>query len=49
MEPIVILLFQGAVMMDRATYYDSRNWFDQHREMRLDIDDMSYEVIDTFL
>lgn len=36
---------EGAVMMGRATYYDSRNWLDQHRDMRLDIDDMSYEEL----
>jgi len=46
-EPIVMLLFQGAVMMERATYYDPRNWLDQHRDMSLDIDNMSYEVINT--
>lgn len=36
---------QAAAIIDRETYYDSRNWFDQHQEMRLDIDSMSYEEL----
>ncbi|XP_020275903.1 uncharacterized protein LOC109850320 isoform X2 [Asparagus officinalis] len=36
---------EGAVVMDRSAFYDSRNWFDQHRDMRLDIDNMSYEEL----
>ena len=31
--------------MDRSALYGSRNLYDQHRDMRLDIDNMSYEVI----
>ncbi|KAJ8511428.1 hypothetical protein OPV22_001862 [Ensete ventricosum] len=30
-------------VMDRSTLYDSRNLFDEHHDMRLDIDNMSYE------
>lgn len=34
------------MIVDRSALYNgSRNMFDQHREMRLDIDNMSYEVI----
>lgn len=29
---------------DRSAYYDSVNLFDQHRDLRLDVDNMSYEV-----
>lgn len=36
--------FQGVIIPDRSTYYGSRSMFDQHRDMRLDIDDMGYEV-----
>lgn len=36
---------EGAVMIDGAAYDDSRNWFDEHRDMRLDIDNMSYEEL----
>ncbi|KAJ6793618.1 putative E3 ubiquitin-protein ligase HIP1 [Iris pallida] len=35
---------EGVSMMDRSIIYDSRNLFDQHRDMRLDIDNMSYEL-----
>ena len=38
------LFMQGVAIMDRSTFYDSRNYFDQHRDLRLDIDNMSYEV-----
>ncbi|KAI3522993.1 hypothetical protein L1887_01045 [Cichorium endivia] len=34
---------EGLVIVDRSAFYGSRNPFDQHRDMRLDIDDMSYE------
>ncbi|URD79145.1 zinc finger, C3HC4 type, domain containing protein [Musa troglodytarum] len=30
-------------VMDRSTFYDSRTLFDEHHDMRLDIDNMSYE------
>lgn len=33
------------MVVDRSAFYGSRNMFDQHRDMRLDIDNMSYEVI----
>jgi hypothetical protein len=36
---------EGFMIVDRSALYGSRNMFDQHREMRLDIDNMSYEVI----
>lgn len=32
------------MVVDRSAFYGSRNLFDQHRDMRLDIDNMSYEV-----
>lgn len=35
------------MIMDRTGIYGSRSMFDQHREMRLDIDNMTYEVIYT--
>ncbi|KAJ6822691.1 putative E3 ubiquitin-protein ligase HIP1 [Iris pallida] len=35
---------EGASLMDRSIIYGSRNLFDQHRDMRLDIDNMSYEL-----
>ncbi|KAJ0480866.1 putative transcription factor C2H2 family [Helianthus annuus] len=36
---------EGVMIMDRSAVYGSRNPFDQHRDMRLDIDDMSYEEL----
>ncbi|MFS7915046.1 putative transcription factor C2H2 family [Helianthus anomalus] len=36
---------QGLMIVDRSTSNGSRNPFDQHRDMRLDIDDMSYEEL----
>lgn len=33
------------MIVDRSAMYGSRNMFDQHRDMRLDIDNMGYEVI----
>ncbi|KAK9079299.1 hypothetical protein SSX86_000970 [Deinandra increscens subsp. villosa] len=36
---------EGLMTMDRMRVYGSRNLFDQHRDMRLDIDDMSYEEL----
>ncbi|XP_071709772.1 uncharacterized protein [Rutidosis leptorrhynchoides] len=36
---------QGLMIVDRSGIYGSRNPFDQHRDMRLDIDDMSYEEL----
>ncbi|KAI5665313.1 hypothetical protein M9H77_24636 [Catharanthus roseus] len=34
---------EGLMIMDRTGIYGSRSMFDQHREMRLDIDNMTYE------
>lgn len=34
---------EGYMVLDRSTY--SRNMFDQHRDMRLDVDEMSYEEL----
>lgn len=31
-------------MMEYSGFYGVGNFIDQHRDMRLDIDDMSYEV-----
>ncbi|XP_057984161.1 probable E3 ubiquitin-protein ligase ZFP1 isoform X2 [Malania oleifera] len=39
------LASEGLMFVDRAALYSSRNLFDQHREMRLDIDNMSYEEL----
>ncbi|KAD4384405.1 hypothetical protein R6Q59_011513 [Mikania micrantha] len=36
---------RGLVIVDRSGFHGSRNPFDQHRDMRLDIDDMSYEEL----
>jgi E3 ubiquitin-protein ligase RNF38/44 len=33
------------MIVERASLYGSRNMLDQHRDMRLDVDSMSYEVI----
>ncbi|KAL5711420.1 RING-type E3 ubiquitin transferase [Ranunculus cassubicifolius] len=35
----------GFMMVDHSTLYDSRNLLDQHRDMRLDVDNMSYEEL----
>lgn len=35
---------QGFMVVDRQQHYGSRNMLDHHRELRLDIDDMTYEV-----
>ena len=36
--------FQGFMVVERASVYGSRNMLDQHRDMRMDVDNMSYEV-----
>ncbi|KAL2933141.1 E3 ubiquitin-protein ligase MBR2 [Bienertia sinuspersici] len=36
---------EGLMIVDRASLYGSRNYLDQHREMRLDVDSMSYEEL----
>ncbi|KAJ6827934.1 putative E3 ubiquitin-protein ligase HIP1 [Iris pallida] len=36
---------EGVSLMDRSTIYDTRNSYDQHRDLRLDIDHMSYEEL----
>ena len=36
------------MIMDRSTFYGSRNMIDQHRDMRLDVDNMTYEVCTNF-
>lgn len=33
------------MVVERASVYGSRNMLDQHRDMRMDVDNMSYEVI----
>ena len=35
----------GFMIVDRASGYGSRNMLDQHRDMRMDIDNMSYEEL----
>lgn len=37
-------VFQGLTVVGHPAVYGSRTLFDQHRDMRLDIDNMSYEV-----
>ncbi|XP_042505948.1 probable E3 ubiquitin-protein ligase HIP1 [Macadamia integrifolia] len=39
------LVSEGLMIVDRSAFYGSRNLFDQHREMRLDVDNMSYEEL----
>lgn len=39
-----LVILQGFMIVDR-TLYGSRSMLDQHRDMRLDIDNMTYEVI----
>ncbi|KAG2690208.1 hypothetical protein I3760_09G176900 [Carya illinoinensis] len=34
---------EGFMIVDRSAWYGPRNMFDQHRDMMLDIDNMSYE------
>ncbi|CAN6470375.1 unnamed protein product [Victoria cruziana] len=36
---------EGAAMLDHSSYYGSDNFVDRHRDMRLDIDNMSYEEL----
>ncbi|XP_061350547.1 probable E3 ubiquitin-protein ligase RHG1A [Gastrolobium bilobum] len=36
---------EGFMIVDRASLYGSRNVLDQHRDMRMDIDNMSYEEL----
>ncbi|KAF7818599.1 putative E3 ubiquitin-protein ligase RHG1A isoform X1 [Senna tora] len=38
-------VFGGFMIVDRASLYGSRNMLDQHRDMRMDIDNMSYEEL----
>jgi len=35
---------QALMMLDHSYLYGSRNFLDQYRDMRLDVDSMSYEV-----
>lgn len=37
--------FQGVIVTDHSSFHGSRAMVDQHRDMRLDIDEMSYEVL----
>ncbi|OVA18106.1 zinc finger protein [Macleaya cordata] len=39
------LVTEGLTMFDRSTMYGSRSLLDQHRDMRLDVDNMSYEEL----
>lgn len=39
------IVLQGFMIVDRTSLYGSRNMLDQHRDMRMDIDNMGYEVI----
>ncbi|XP_043701596.1 probable E3 ubiquitin-protein ligase ZFP1 [Telopea speciosissima] len=39
------LLSEGLMIVERSALYGSRNLLDQHREMRLDIDNMGYEEL----
>ncbi|KAK6942828.1 Zinc finger, RING-type [Dillenia turbinata] len=39
------LVSEGLMIVDRSSLYGSRGLFDQHRDMRLDIDNMSYEEL----
>ncbi|TKY62166.1 E3 ubiquitin-protein ligase MBR2 [Spatholobus suberectus] len=36
---------EGFMVVERASLYGSRNMLDQHRDMRMDIDNMSYEEL----
>ncbi|KAL3839642.1 hypothetical protein ACJIZ3_024233 [Penstemon smallii] len=36
---------EGLMIVDHPAFYGSRNLFDQHRDMRLDVDNMSYEEL----
>jgi hypothetical protein len=36
---------EGGMVMDRSHYHGSRSSYDHHRDMRLDVDDMSYEEL----
>ncbi|KAK8483310.1 hypothetical protein V6N13_096999 [Hibiscus sabdariffa] len=36
---------EGFMIGDRSAFYGSRNMFDQHRDMRLDIDNLTYEEL----
>lgn len=44
MSHISVISMQAVIMVDSSSLYGSRNLFDQYGDMRLDIDDMSYEV-----
>ncbi|CAA0829746.1 E3 ubiquitin-protein ligase MBR2 [Striga hermonthica] len=37
--------FQGRLVLNRSALYGPNNPFDQHRDMRLDVDNMSYEEL----
>ncbi|CAA2997421.1 probable E3 ubiquitin- ligase HIP1 isoform X1 [Olea europaea subsp. europaea] len=36
---------EGVMVVDPSIYYGSRSLYDQHRDMRLDVDNMSYEEL----
>ncbi|KMT06314.1 hypothetical protein BVRB_7g162360 isoform B [Beta vulgaris subsp. vulgaris] len=36
---------EGLMIVDRSSLYGSRNFMDHHRDMRLDVDNMSYEEL----
>lgn len=37
------------MMVDRSSFYGSRHLFDQYGDMRLDVDNMTYEVCSHFI
>ncbi|KAK4432439.1 E3 ubiquitin-protein ligase MBR1 [Sesamum alatum] len=39
------LTSEGLMVVDHPTFYESRTLFDHHRDMRLDVDNMSYEEL----
>lgn len=40
----VVMMFQGFITVGHPGLHASRSTFDQHEDMRLDVDNMSYEV-----
>lgn len=40
-----IMCVQALGMVDQSSFYGSGNEFDQYEDMRLDVDNMTYEVV----
>lgn len=43
-DSVVFIVWQDVMVLDQSVFYGMAGIHDRHRDMRLDIDNMSYEV-----